>query len=465
MWRRSNGRLLALLGVFALILGWAYMRAGITTIRSARSISATMPMSNSEAFVDPTHETAVRNEWTQWRGGEGNGVASTAQPPITWGPGKNIRWAVDLPGRGHSSPIVWNGRCFLQTSTEKEQTQCLLAYDLKTGRQLWMTELHRGPLPVIHQKNTHASATPACDGTSVYTCCIHQGELWVSSVSSTGQIEWQIAAGPYSSEWGFGSSPVYWRGRLFVLADQRGAGLDRMLGVSYLAAIDCRSAQILWRIKRPSGVSYGTPCFLDHPQDPQLIVGGPGWLISYSPENGEERWRCPWSGGRTASTPVADLQSVFCSTSQPGAKFISVPVDRSGLLTTKEIRWEIERSAPDVPSCVIYRDRLYAVQDKGILSCLDLMTGKPFWVKRLSGSVTASPVAAAGNIYVFNEQGRCFVVAAKDEFELVQENETDASILATPAVTGRCLLVRTTEQLLCLEQSAEKVDAATAERD
>ena len=193
--------------------------------------------------AEPILPEVAPADWPWWRGPTLDGKSRDRSAPTQWSATENVTWKTPVPGRGHSSPVLWGDRLFLTTADEAKQTQRVLAFDRKTGRAVWDTVAHTGGLDPKHEKNSHASATPACDGERVYAVFINGGAMHVTATDLDGKVVWQKNAGPYTSQHGNGSSPVLYKKTVIVVADS--------LKGSFLAALDRATGDVVWKIDRP----------------------------------------------------------------------------------------------------------------------------------------------------------------------------------------------------------------------
>lgn len=394
------------------------------------------------------------DDWPWWRGPASDGISTSPPPLLKWqvrdtenqtGADEGIVWQTEIPGRGHASPIVWGDQIFLATADETDETQSLLALDRATGKKLWQTELHRGGfMKRSHKQNSHASATPACDGERVITVFIHDRGLWVTATTLDGKILWQTRAGDYDAIYGFGSSPAIHGSLVIVLADNDQTG-------AFLAAIHRKTGEIVWRVKRPHIDTYATPIVAHIAGRDQLVMGG-SELTSYDPNTGAILWKCAGpTAETTANTAVFSKDHVFCSGGYPKPyALIAVAADGAGEVTKTHVKWRTAAKMPYVPSPLYRNGRLFIVEDYGIASCLDAERGKPLWTKRLGGDTTSSPVLCGDRVYVANEDGQVFVFAAKDKFELLATSQMHDGVMATPTIVGKRIYLRTLHKLYCI---------------
>ncbi|HEY1380895.1 MAG TPA: PQQ-binding-like beta-propeller repeat protein [Gemmataceae bacterium] len=399
----------------------------------------------------PEITSVVTAEWPWWRGPLGTGVSLTAKPPLRWSESEGVRWKVAVPGRGHSSPVVCGDRVLLSTADDTEQTMSLLCYRRRDGILLWATPIQRGGFMAKHDKNSHASPTPVCDGRRVTVSFVAEDSLWVTAVDLDGQISWRTRVGPFHSQWGYGSSPAYWRGLVIVAADNKGPRLaDLAATTSYLAALDAETGDIVWRVRRPREYSYGTPVVAEVAGRWQVLLAGHQTIAAYDPATGRELWHCGSSLTRTAGTIAFDADHVYASGSFPAPEITCIRADGEGDVSETHVEWRQTRGAADVPSPLVLDGRVLVVNDNGVAVCFDAAGGKVLWQQRLGGAFSASPVAADGVVYAVNEDGRTIVFRAGAKFEKVADNRLDGAVYASPVPVGDDLLIRTEHALYCL---------------
>ncbi len=394
-----------------------------------------------------------------WRGLHCNGVSDAAAKayPVHWS-ADDVRWKAAVPGKGHASPCVSGDQAFVFTADEKSQTHWLLSFERSSGREQWRAEVNQGGFARIHHKNSQASATPACDAQRVFVCFAAHGSLWVVGIDRSGQVQWKTQVGPYESTHGYGSSPALYGSLVIVAGDNRGARIDRLVGSSFLAAVDRETGQVVWRIKRPAVDNYATPVVAEVAGKPQLLLAGHETVTSYDPVTGHEIWRCRWKAANAANTMAFDEECVYASTTERNPLMLCIRADGQGDVTDTHIVWREQQGAPYVPTPLIFERRVYAVNDKGVLTCWDAATGQLAWKQRLGGNFSASPVVADGLIYALNEAGKAYVVQPGEKFELVAENDCGEETLATPACCGGDVFLRTKHSLLCIRGQEKGAD-------
>ena len=435
-----NRRLLLVLPVLAVGVVFFLRNTGVREIRTP--ISATsVPIQEARPDAD---------DWPWWRGQNRQHSVPFAAPPRQWSTSENIAWRTEVPGRGHSSPCLWGNRIFLTTSDNEQQTISLICLERESGRSLWQTELHRGGFMESHPKNSHASATPACDGQSVFVTSAVYGSIWVTATDFNGQVIWKRDAGPYSSEWGYGSSPAIHQSLVIVAADNRGKALDRLVGTSWLAALHRQTGEVVWRVKRLEGDSFGSPIVAQIAGRDQLLLAGKDCVLSYDPQTGEVRWKCRWGVKRTANAIAFDDQHVYASARQPQTETICIRADGQGDVTDTHLVWRDQKIACDVPSPCVHEGYFYVLSDDGVLTCLATKTGRTQWKKRLGGTASSSPLIAGENLYCANEDGQIFVVKLGTRGDVVAENTFGEGLMASPIVSRDRLYFRTLTGLYCV---------------
>lgn len=432
------------------------------------------------AFAILASAAQAESNWPQFRGPGARGVAENPNIPDRWSATQNVAWKRDLPGRGWSSPIVWGDRVFLTTVLNKGNLEppkkglyfggnrnapttvheyIVYCLSLKTGRIEWSDLAHSGvPKTGIHLKGSFGSETAVTDGKLVY---FYFGDQGVFAYSLEGKQVWSKKQRARKTRYGWGtaSSPVLHQDRLYLVNDNEED--------SYLLALDKKSGKQIWRTERKEGSNWSTPYVWENSERSEIIIPGTGHTASYD-LNGQMLWH--WKGGMssiTIATPFAQGDQLFVTSGyvgsklkpiysvRPGAKG-DISLDRSE--TSNEfITWCSWTAAPYNPSTLLYRDRLYVLLDRGMLSALDPKTGKPIYDReRIGGrnAYTTSPWANDGKIFCLNEDGVTSVFAAGDRYKLLHRNRLgdDDMCMATPALAGDSLLVRTTSRLYCIRK-------------
>jgi outer membrane protein assembly factor BamB len=383
----------------------------------------------------PPVEVAA-DDWPWWRGPQGDNHAQGPLPPTTWSETENVLWKAEVPGRGHASPCIWGDSVYIAAADEKQETQSLLCYDRETGKLRWTCEIHRDGFMHAHSKNSQASPTPACDGERVFTAFLSEGGLWVTAVDRKGKIVWQTQAGPFSSQHGYGGSPVIYKSLVIVSGDNQGQG--------YVAALHRQSGEIAWRTARDNGPSYGTPVLASIGGREQLLLSGQKKVVSYDPATGRENWTSPGPAEVTANTVAWNDELIFAGGGYPETGMMAID-GAAG----RRVAWQKDFKAY-VPSPLAVGERLFVMQDNGVARCLNAKTGEEIWTKRLGGNFTASPILAGDAIFVPDEDGLMHVFRAADGYETIAENNLRDGGFASPVICGGHLYLRTSHHLYCI---------------
>jgi len=425
-------------------------------------------------------QVAADNTWPQFRGPGARGISTNTHLPDRWSATENVAWKTAIPGRGWSSPIVWGNRVYLTTAISAETPESpkkglylggerpndpkaehswkLLCLDLETGQALWVTRLHQGsPALPRHLKNSYASETPVTDGEHIYA---YVGNVGVFCVDELGKLIWSTPQAPHrmQSGWGTASSPVLHGDRIYLVNDNQEH--------SYLLALDKRTGKEIWRVDREEKSNWSTPFVWETPDLPKIVTAGSGGVRAYSLE-GQLVWWLKGMSTITIATPYDDSGLLYVSSGfvmdrsrpiyavRPTAKGdISLTGDQTN---NAGIAWCQPKAAPYNPSTLVYQGRLYVLYDMGLFSVFDAKTGAALYEREHLPEglhFTASPWAYGNKVFCLNEDGVTFVLAAGDQFKLLQTNKLaeDDMCLATPALAGDRLLIRSASRLYCIRQ-------------
>jgi outer membrane protein assembly factor BamB len=458
------------------------------------------------AVVSVTLRAAKPVEWPQFRGPAGAGVADASQLPETWTADRNVAWSIAIPGRGWSSPIVWNDRVFVtsalspgafkqpstgiygndyaaeltkqglppeevnkrvvardieQTSETGELDYTVYAIDAKTGRIAWQQVAHHAkPFGGRHRKNTYASETPVTDGERLYVS--FGGNVGVFCYSPDGKLLWKKSwtPQPIYLDFGTASSPIVHDGRVYILHDNEEQ--------SFLAALDAKTGAELWSVKRTDDArlksGWATPFVWESGGRTEIVTIGHGLVISYD-TGGKELWRLRGVTQATP-TPVAGGGLLYVGSGsqgeanrpmfaiKPGASGdISLAPDQT---SNAFVQWFQPRLAAYTGSPLLYRNRLYVINDNGVMQVVDAKTGVEVYKARVGGSgntFSSSPVASGGRIYAVTEEGDTIVFEAGDAYKELAKNSLGEMSLASPAADATSLYVRTQTKLYRITSS------------
>ena len=384
---------------------------------------------------------SASQDWPAFRGPDGQGHSTERGLPIEWSESSNVAWKTKVPGLGWSSPVVSGGKVWVTTAVEQRGISLrLLGFDAATGQELVNVEVFqvvasRGD---INPKNSWASPTPIVDGNRVY---VHFGADGTAAVTTTGTVVWKQRF-EYQSQHGAGGSPIVYGDLLIFSCD----GSD----AAFVVALDKQTGKVKWKTNRrfPADQAYTTPLVIRVGERDQLISVGAYRATAYDPLNGKEIWRVSYADGfSNVPRPVFAHGLVYIATGFQQPSLLAVRPDGAGDVTKTHTAWKLGRGAPLTPSPIVVGDQLYVVTDGGIASCLDARTGAPIWQQRLGGTYSASPVFAGGSIYFPAEQGVTTVIATGKEFRRLATNRLDGGLLASMAVSGGSLFLRTDSHL------------------
>jgi len=404
--------------------------------------------------------TLGAENWPQFRGPGSQGISAETGLPVRWDATRNVRWKTPLPGPGHSSPVVWGDRIFLTAFREGSGLRSyfrnvgellVLALDARTGRILWERNVGASDIEETHSTNAPASPTPVTDGRLVYA---YFGSRGLVAFDFDGRQVWIKPLGPHPNEWGSASSPILYKHLLILNVD---TDAD-----DYLLAVDKTNGKTVWRTPRTettrawptpflwTAAAQGAPNGSD-----QIVVSGSGRVKSYDPTNGRELWTVDGLSLWVSPTPVSAHGLLYVvSSGQGGDVFLAIRPGGRGNITSTHVAWRYDRSAPYVSSPVVAGDYLYSVKNGGLLTCLNAKTGVPLWLERLRarGDYFASLVAGDGKIYATSEDGDVSVIAAKPQFELLATNSIGERLMASPAVAGGVVYLRSDAHLFAIAE-------------
>ena len=402
------------------------------------------------------------NFWPHWRGPLATGVSTSAKPPLEWGESKNVRWKIEIPGRGSSTPVVWGDRVYLltaapvgvelaasHTTTRGPMRYMVMALDRRTGKTIWeRTAREEAPHEGTHQQfGTYASSSAVTDGEVLVASFESRG---IYAYDMNGTQLWSVDLGDkrMRNEFGEGSTPALHKERIFVVWDHQGE--------SFIAALDRKTGKEVWRKNRQEIDSWATPLVVEHGGKAQVVTGAQNRVRSYDAETGELVWE---AGGLTPNpipSPVAAEGMVYLMSGYRGNNLKAVRLaDAKGDITgTAALVWSADRDTPYVPSPLLYDNVLYFLKgNTGVLSAFDAKSGKPHYqVQRIEGvpNVFASLVGADGKIFVLGQDGSAAVIKHGPTYEVLATNKLDDRFDASPALVAGEIYLRGYKNLYCV---------------
>ena len=388
--------------------------------------------------------------WPQYRGPHGDGVAAPeCDPPIEWSETKNIAWKLDVPGKAWSSPVVWGDRIWLTNASQDGLKMSVLAIDRNTGKILIDRTIftNESTQKDFHQFNSYGSPTAVCDGKRIYVTFGAYGTAALDAADA--RVIWERRDLPCNHYRGAGASPILYGNLLIFSMD----GFD----YQYLVALDRETGKTVW--KKDRNIEYGTndgdwkkaystPHVISVDGKHQVISPAAKAVIAYDPATGDELWKVRYDEHSSAIRPLFDGKHLYISSGFSKAKLLSIRPDGKGDVTGTHIDWEASRSIGCKPSPVFLAGHLCSLEDRGVLTAMDPKNGEVIWQKRLGGDFSSSPGVAKDRIYCFDEQGKGHVVDKAGN--VLAENSLDAGCLASPAIIGNDLIVRTRTGLYCI---------------
>jgi outer membrane protein assembly factor BamB len=390
------------------------------------------------------------DDWPQFRGPTGQGESDAIGLPVTWSETENVAWKTPIPGQGWSSPTVLGNQVWLTTAVEEGHSLHAMCFNRANGRTLHDVEVFRvETLPKIHATNGYASPTPILEPGSVY---VHFGTFGTACLDpKTGKIRWKNEELKLDHQVGPGSSPALYRDLLLITCD----GID----VQYAVALDKRKGRIVWKTPRSGPIekspsekkAFVTPLVIHNGKHDEAIMPGAEYCYAYDPLTGRELWRLHYPGYSNVPRPAFAHGLLYLATGYDDPEFWAVRPGGQGDITASAVAWKMNKQAPTKPSPLVAGDELYLLSDAGILSCLDAQTGEQHWRKRLPGTFTASPVLADGRIYLCGENGQTTVIAPGKEYNELASNTLDGRFMASPAVAGKAIFLRTDTHLYRIE--------------
>ncbi len=391
---------------------------------------------------------AHAQEWTRFRGPNGSGVGVASGLPSEWG-NDDYLWKVDLPGPGHSCPVLWGDHLFLTCGDEESGDRLVLAFNAHSGKQLWIerfpSQAHRK-----HALNSFASATPTVDSERLYVTWATPDEFIVQALSHDGKRLWRVDLGPYKTGHGFGVSPILVDDLLIVPNEQEGE--------SSLVALRAIDGRVQWKVDRDTKTTYSTPCVqvAADGRTEVLFTNFKHGITALDAKTGEQRWEkavFPAEPLETAiGSPIVANGLVFATSGWLGriTHTIAVQTPRSADEAGVEEVYRFERGAPLSTTPLVVNDLVFLWADNGIVTCADLKTGKTHWQRRVGGTYYGSPIYAAGKIYCVSADGEVVTLAADSTYQLLGRAELGAPSNSTPAIAHGRMYLRTVKHLMAL---------------
>ncbi|MFQ5640205.1 MAG: PQQ-binding-like beta-propeller repeat protein [bacterium] len=422
--------------------------------------------------------------WPQWRGPHANGVAPYGNPPVEWSESQNIKWKIEIPGKGHATPIVWGDLVFVLTAIEtdkvvekpvaqQEQSQqnrpgrrrrrggwmrgiqpkqvlkfTILAINRQDGKIVWQrTSREELPHEGTHNTGSWASNSGLTDGKHAFAFF---GSRGLYCYDMQGNLQWQKDLGDMQIKLGFGegSSPALYGDKIVINWDHENQ--------SFITALDKNTGKEFWKVDRDEGTSWSTPIVVEHDGKQQVIVSATKRIRSYDLATGKVIWECGGMTRNAIPSPVYADGIVYVTSGFRGSSLLAIRLaDAKGDITdSNALVWKHDRDTPYTPSPLLYKDSLYFLKvNTQILSCFNAKTGEAYYNKqRLEGiqGVYASPVAAQNRVYFVGRNGTAVVVKHGPEPEVLATNTLEDGFDASPAIVGKEIYLRGNKYLYCI---------------
>jgi outer membrane protein assembly factor BamB len=416
------------------------------------------------------------NNWAQWRGPYDTGVAPAGNPPLEWSETTNIKWKSEIPGIGHATPIIWEGKIILLTAvqtdqkfepdtTGEEQEErdwmnpkstdyihkfVVISVDRTSGEIRWQTTVREElPYSHTHEFGSWASNSPVTDGENIYA---YFGSHGLYCLNFQGEILWERDLGRMEKvmSFGEGSSPTLYKDKLIVLRDHQGQ--------SMLHVLDKSTGDILWEVKRDEVSSWSTPAVIEYKGSPQLVTSATNKIRSYNLENGEVLWECGGLTRNVIPSPIYADGMVYLMSGYRGNALLAIDLSKaSGDITDSEaIVWRSDQNTPYTPNPVLMDGKIYYLKaNNGYLTCVNAKDGTEYYSsQKLEGikNIFTSPVGVKDRIYVAGTNGVFSVVKHGEAFELLSENTLDDQFFASPVILGNTLFLRGVKALYCISE-------------
>ncbi|MSR56133.1 MAG: serine/threonine protein kinase [Planctomycetaceae bacterium] len=395
-------------------------------------------------FVAMVAADTHAEDWPGWRGVRGDGTSLETDVPLHWSDTDNVAWKIAVPHAGHSSPVVWGDRLFLLGNDADRETRFLTALDRMTGMPLWERAVLKSPLERKHPLNSFASSTPVTDGELVYVSFLDGKQMFIAAYDFNGNERWQARPGEFASVHGYCSSPVLFEDKVIVNGDHDGD--------AYLVALSRASGETLWKTPRENKTrSYCTPIIREIDGRMQLLLSGNKCVASYDPRDGSRHWIVDGPTEQLVASLVYSHDLLFVTGGFPEKHVLAINPFGKGDITASHIVWRHRGDlASYVPSPVAVGDYFLVASDSGFATCLDAVSGKIQWSKRLSRHYSASLVSAGGHVYFLDDEGVTTVVKPGPEFETLAVNELHDQCFASPAISHGQLFIRSEAALYCI---------------
>lgn len=394
---------------------------------------------------------AEAENWTRFRGPNGQGVSGETDLPLRWSATENIVWKTPIPGTGWSSPIVFGDRIFLTSTTEEGVSCRVICVNRTDGSIAWNTEVHRQEPGAKRRQNSYATPTPVTDGERVYAV-FYDGT--VVAVDFSGKRVWKNNEVQFFSLHGLGASPLLADGQVIMPFDgssreEQKVGWKEPWQNAVILSLDAKDGSVRWKGKRgDSRVGHVTPILIDDGR--QLVSAGGDRVQGFDTLSGERIWSVYSQGEGVTPSPVVGDGLIFTSSGFEAPTLRAIKTGGKGDVTKTHIAWEQTKGVSALPSILYVKPHIYTITRSNILHCIEAGTGEIVWQERLNGKYSASPLYADGRIYITSEEGVTTVLKPGTKYDEIASNNLEAECLASIAVSQGQFFIRSADHLYCI---------------
>ena len=398
-------------------------------------------------------DSVQAENWMRFRGPTGQGLSNETNLPVTWSATENVKWKTSLPGKGWSSPIVFEDQIFLTASTEEGVSCQVICLNRKDGSVNWTTEVHRQKPGPMRKQNSYATPTPVTDGKHVYSV-FYDGTI--IAVDFSGKIVWKNSEIDFFSLHGLGASPIVANGQVIMpfdgsSRDETQIGWKVPWEKAVVLSVDAEDGTVRWKGQRgKSRVGHVTPILVDN--NSQVISAGGDRVQGFDLDTGSRIWSIYSQGEGVTPSPVVGNGLLYTSSGFEAPTLRAIRLGGKGDVTSTHIAWEQKSGVAALSSLLYIEPHLYSISRDNILHCLEAASGEIVWRQRLDGTYSASPVYADGRIYLLSAEGETLVLRPGAKYEEIATNDLGETCYASMAVSQGNFFIRSAQHLYCIEK-------------
>ncbi len=398
-------------------------------------------------------DSVQAENWMRFRGPTGQGLSNETNLPVTWSATESVKWKTSLPGKGWSSPIVYEDLIFLTASTEEGVSCQVICLNRKDGSVNWTTEVHRQKPGPMRKQNSYATPTPVTDGKHVYSV-FYDGTI--IAVDFSGKIVWKNSEIDFFSLHGLGASPIVANGQVIMPFDgssreETQIGWKVPWEKAVVLSVDAEDGTVRWKGQRgKSRVGHVTPILVDN--NSQVISAGGDRVQGFDLDTGNRIWSIYSQGEGVTPSPVVGNGLLYTSSGFEAPTLRAIRLGGKGDVTSTHIAWEQKSGVAALSSLLYIEPHLYSISRDNILHCLEAASGEIVWRQRLDGTYSASPVYADGRIYLLSAEGETLVLRPGAKYEEIATNDLGETCYASMAVSQGNFFIRSAQHLYCIEK-------------